>query len=531
MKKHLLLFSIMIAIALSGTIVFAQDYRRYINLEWEPIEGAISYDVEIKPIKNDTETKAVVHKVKGADWTGPLSPGNYTLKIRGRDKRKVPGPWGDVEQFTVGLEPVSIIYPKANSNIQSKDESKDKIAFNWTPLKGATKYVVEIQSEDEKIKIEETVKKPPFQVKLPVAQKFTWKVTAYNDENFSSDSTSINPFILMGPQLSSPSIQSPPNGFVRELNWSKPENAEAFEYALQKFDPKSKKWEPVEKNKTDKNQLGFGKENSGGKYKLAVRANANYRPSSKISEMQFNVVSGDRSPAAEETATIRESIDRTTGWFAIFSYLVTQISYKGENYDSSTGYAANIPSAMGGTGRVGAGYLAETTPWGFLGIVDYSGFYIDSKVYNFASLEGNGIYRVNLGTRGELRHQFGGFYKDLPYLSVQGATASTTEKVTAMGPHYGLEYWYAINSKFGFQANLHTYLSLISLKTPNGNKASPDLSYQLGLLGSYRLNRKMTGLGGYAYKVDSLSFDSTTGKKNKASITGHYLNLFLEWAL
>ena len=46
-----------IAILLIGQLAQAQEYRRSINLEWDGIEGAASYDVEIQRIKTEKKYK------------------------------------------------------------------------------------------------------------------------------------------------------------------------------------------------------------------------------------------------------------------------------------------------------------------------------------------------------------------------------------------------------------------------------------------------------------------------------------------
>src|SRR5690606_15542712 len=109
----------------------------------------------------------------------------------------------------------------------------------------------------------------------------------------------------------------------------------------------------------------------------------------------------------------------------------------------------------------------------------------------------------------------------------------STQKIAAIGPRYGVEYWRAISPKLGFQANGHIYYNMLKVSTPSGGDIEATPSFQIGLLGSYRLTPKATGLAGYAYRLDSMAYKSVTtpGQVNKVDLTGHYLNLFLEWAL
>jgi hypothetical protein len=246
------------------------------------------------------------------------------------------------------------------------------------------------------------------------------------------------------------------------------------------------------------------------------------------------MIEGDRSEEAETTALIRESIERTKGWFAIASYLVTALTYSGVNSDNLAGNSLQVtfPQNFGGTGRLGLGYLSSETPWGFLGIADLGGFIVRGKNPTFASAEFNVIYRTELGARGELRQQYGVFYKEIPELiALNTDEIRSIDKIASLGPHAGLEYWVAVSPKLGFQMNGHIYPNLVSVKTPNGNPITLSFSYQLGLLGSYRLSRTTTGLMGYAYRKDSQAYKSKANKTNSIDLTGHYLNFFLEWPL
>jgi hypothetical protein len=257
--------------------------------------------------------------------------------------------------------------------------------------------------------------------------------------------------------------------------------------------------------------------------------------------MEFAVHNGDRSPAAEEVASIRESIDRLSGWYGIASYLITTMKSRGLNYDANS---SSSFAGVGGTGRLGAGYLSQMSPWGFMGIADLSGIAIgDYGNYTFASLEANALYRTPSGNYGEVRQQFGLYYKELVELIANNSSTigtngllKETNLLKYAGPHYGIEYWYALTSKLGMQLNAHLYPGLLSIKMPNSQSMVPSLSYQYGIFGSYRLKKNMTGLLGYTFRHDQAQYKSSDsginpGSTNSAIIEGNYLNLFLEWAI
>lgn len=517
--------------------VWAAPYRRLVNFEWEAIENAQSYEVEISQIKDDNKGKVFTFKVKDAAWNGRLSAGKYLMKLRSRDQRGVPGDWSAPSEFNVGLETVTLKYPASEAQISTKEKEELPIKFQWSVVGGADSYQFDLTSEDGKTKIQKTVDDPQIEIKLPVAMKYTWKVTAISDEGFQSDATSLAQFTVLGAALEPPKVEKPENEFVRDIKWSHPEADPVFDVAIAKFNDANKKWETIKSvENTKETQMAFDQSYSGGKYQISVRAKGTLRPNSPFVRQAFNVRSGDRSPTAEYTALVRKSIERVEGWYAVASYLITEMQFAGSNPEKNSAVAYN---AVGGTGRLGLGWFSSNQPWGFLGIVDMSGFTFNGKTQTFASAEINGVYRKTLNDRGELRLQMGPYYKELPE-TVGDPFSGTSEdlKITSAGPHFGLEYWYSITPKLGLQTNAHLYISLLKISTPNGQDLTPTLSTQFGFLGSYRFTQTFTGLVGYARREEKMSYKTAPGNNsfsengdiNESTIVGNYLNFFAEWA-
>ncbi|MBC7371141.1 MAG: hypothetical protein H7326_06230, partial [Bdellovibrionaceae bacterium] len=239
------------------------------------------------------------------------------------------------------------------------------------------------------------------------------------------------------------------------------------------------------------------------------------------------------------TALVRKSIDRVSGWYAIASYLITQINYRGESPETG---GLTTTTALGGTGRMGAGYFTKDDKWGFLTIVDMSGFTISGTNRTYASVEMSGISRYISGERGETRLIGGLYYKEIPQLigtpsMTVGSSAVDFVQTSVLGPHVGAEYWYSITPKFGVQTNGHLYYSLATMKSPNGNPVEPRISYQLGLMGSYRFNNQFTGLMGLTQRYDEVAYKANktgaafqgNGEYDVTQITGSYLSFYAEY--
>ncbi len=508
---------------------------RAVTLDWDPIEEAMFYDVEIqaKSEQGLAVGKPKTHLTTEAKFQGKLEPGYYSMRVRGKDRRKVPGDWSDVMDLVVMLENTKVTSPGKLHILQASDPDFEKSIFKWQAVPGAIKYQVALESEDKSFA--ETLKTEDLslEAKIPVGKKVTWKLKALGDHNLESESETIGVVEVWGPTLTLAKIAKPETKFVREVSWTGTKYDKSYATRTDRWDPLSKKWiEVASKKSLTEPKVDFPPDAPGGQYRVVVKSEAPLRRPSKLAVIQFPVVNGDRSPASEYRATLRESIERTKGWFLIASYFITDVDYKGRNADNvSNGQILSAFKSNGGTGRLGAGFLPEKAPWGFMGAMDLSGFFIGDKTPTYPALEVNAIRRVESGQIGEIRHQMGVSYKEVPEIVPINANQFKVESIAAFGLHYGLEYWWALSPKLGFQINGHLYPYLGSVRTPNGNNVTPSLSYQFGLLGSYRLWPNATGLMGYAYRSDNLSYRANSGDKNAVDISGHYLNFFLEWSL
>ena len=509
--------------------------RRLTNFEWDQIAGAKAYEIEIAPIGWNNETKEPYKfTVAKNSWNGNLKPGEYTMRLRSLDRRGVPGEWSKVEKFYVRLDAPQAIAPEPNQQIQTESSDIVEITFKWANQVDASKYRLIIEDESKSIKQSIDTQINEIAVKLPVARRYTWSLVGY--DKLGNEAESFGPplsFTLFGATLSLPRIETPESIYVRELSWLAVPHAEKYRYTLARRGSKRKWFKVKEGDHPTNKPLIFEPQWKGGEYKFSVSAYANLRANSKEHSIIFEVANGNRSKAAETRAQMRKSIMRTTGWYFIASYLITQITYSAENFDRGTSPRTQV---LGGTGRLGAGYLDEKTPFGFLGIADLSGFFIGDKNYTYPSFEGHGIYRMQMGSLGEFRFSGGGYYKEIPEVLGDASTLSySLSQISAFGIHTGGEYWFSINPKIGLQMNARVYYPLTG-KTPNGNKLVPGPSYQVGFLGSLRLNPRATGLVGYAYRTDKLEYEvsnqaaiSAGQTKNSTSVIGHYLNFFLEW--
>jgi hypothetical protein len=534
------IFNILIG---SGVIASAQAenslFQRKVDLEWEAIEKAVTYDLEIKNAL--PESKTFEYQTTEPKWTGRLIPGTYTMRLRSRDRRQVPGPWSPPEQFKVDLEMVELEKPKANQVFNSEDIDNTKITFAWKKNLGAKNYRFELR-DDRNEKIHEAiVDVNELKLSIPVARKYKWKVTALTASGIEGLSPETQrEFTVWGGALETPRIVDLTSEFVREIKWSKPPHVDHYEVQIVRYEENKDRFFTMRTydNYTD-NQLVFDQDWLGGLYRVKVRAVAPLRANSDLAVLQFTAAWGDRSPASEFRSTIRQSIERVENWYAMASYLVSQLQYYVEDRTISKQLATKH---FGGNGRLGLGYLDSEHPWGFLGIIDVGGFDYKSKNYTYSSFEVQGMKRYDVGDRGEFRASFGMFHKELPQITADPTVSTDYYTLKSEGPLAGVEYWHSVTEKLGLQLNFKSFLG-VNGRAPGGETMVPSFSVQYGILGSYKLDKGVTGLMGWAYRIDQIKYKpkyadpdvassgslANPGDVNMVEISGHYLNLLLEY--
>lgn len=552
-------------ISLIVSQLWAQEvYKKTISFDWDPVPGAVRYEVKFTNYKNGTPVVTSQFTTTNS-YYGAIPPGNYKMSLRSLDKRNVPGVWSEEVEFPVLLDKVKVSTPnKENVSYTSQNEDYQEVDFVWSPVLGADKYQLVIRDiESGKSLFENYFTEVATRVNLPVGAKYNWSVIALDNADLRSDAETSGEITVYGAKLTKPALETPENQFVREIKWKENIFVANYNVELQKYNPSNKKWEKKVQEKTFKgNKITFDDKWPGGQYRIILQAKGNLRPDSDKSVLNFKVKNGDRSIAAEYTYVLRKSIDRINGLYANASWLLSMVNY-------SSSYKGLNPkyNVFGGTARMGLGWFRENNPIGYYANWDISGFlkddsYMRSFVYH--SLSGSVIYRKTVRTTDEFRVSSGLFYKEIPQTiadldeissyfvsnnrSINGFKGTSNQVISMAGPQVGLEYWFSLTPKLGFQVNAQWYYSMMAVKLPNNGKSfKPSLSDQYGVMGSYKVNNKFTGLLGLAYKKDQAAYkdDSTSGGKFQlgsadalydsntevsTSINGFYLSMFAEYA-
>lgn len=494
---------------------WAADYTRMIDFEWDEIPGATSYELEIKSGPDNIQN----FKVKSAQWQGNLTPGKYSMRLRSLDHRKVPGTWSPESELLVGLELPKVIGPQ--EQIEAKD-TEENIKFAWSKVPMAKTYKVVIKSDDGNINMTENTESSDFSTKLPTAKTYVWTVQAVLDTDVTSEPTNAQKLTLLGPPLPTPTITRPISEYVRDIQWSA--SGDVYIITLRRWVADQKKWKNVKRFKSQKTSFAFGKDWPGGKYQIVVKSETPLRPTSSQAEMEFQVKTGDRSPAAEQMVLIKRAITRTSHWFMTSGLAVNSLVYTSQSnmLNSRSNYDVN-----GALTKVSLGYETPWSKWGFNTHYEMASYILDD-LKNFHTLEIAGQYRAYTGPRSDIRLHFGTYYRETPesFWSLESNELTDTQS-TRLGLHLGADYRYSFSYRWGVQTGFHIYQQVSTLDSPFGGGIDSPMSTELGLWGIYRVSDRLSTSIGFSTREEIFKYPTpppVSGTNSPSGVDQSILN-------
>lgn len=218
---------------LAQSLVFAAEEtpaaaatRRGVNLEWEPIEEATGYELELTSVATN---KRASFKTREPKWNGNINSGRYKMRLRAFDDRGVPGAWSDPEQIFVKLHSPKLIRPAEKAELKTNEVEKETVKFSWEFIAGAKEYRIVINGGTS---VSQNISGVETSIELPVAKTYTWTVVALMPDGSDGEVGPSQSFTLIGKKLNKPEIAEPETEFVQELSWSKPDRVESFDYVI-----------------------------------------------------------------------------------------------------------------------------------------------------------------------------------------------------------------------------------------------------------------------------------------------------------
>ncbi|MCA9058147.1 MAG: hypothetical protein KDA85_06590, partial [Planctomycetaceae bacterium] len=195
-------------------------------LSWEPLPGAVHYDLWIDNLSTGISQFIRLQNLTGTSWTpsAPMPLGRYAAWLRGIDAKDTPATWSYGIRFSVMTSPQ--IMSGQNSTFNRTP------TFSWTPVPGADHYEVYIRNQNTgAVVYQQGISSTSWQVNSALPDDlYRWWAIAVSAQNFRGLWT--NPMdiyvggrpMLVGPQgATSDTIPTfvwrPVDGVVRYELW------------------------------------------------------------------------------------------------------------------------------------------------------------------------------------------------------------------------------------------------------------------------------------------------------------------------
>lgn len=214
-----------------------------INFWWDNVEDALSYRLQVVTPAFDTIGGLVEDTlIKGNKFIKTLDPGEYEWRVRAENGSSQTA-YSEPRKFTVlasSLTNQSLILISPANNLATNQGS---IVFKWNALFGATKYQVEIDTNnfinENSMLYNQTIPGQQLNFKFPKDQVYAWRVRAGNETEQSKWSV-VNYITYDSSPPPAVTLNTPVNGEIVNtpviLKWNASPGASGYKLYLYKSD-------------------------------------------------------------------------------------------------------------------------------------------------------------------------------------------------------------------------------------------------------------------------------------------------------
>ena len=265
--------------------VFAED--RTLNISFDPIPGAVSYELKLTKRDNDQNEYYLVkmYKLDLPEWNETLEPGEYQIQIRSLDFRGIAGPWSEASPVNIVFPQPKPIRPLADETIKSDEDDLQEVIFQWTPIQEVSSYQLVIWDDQGEVIIDEIISGNTKILNLEVGRDYKWSVS----NNIEDNQTKPEPthFKLLGAALETPDVEVEVSDKYFKINWDSVDNGTHYSYRMHKKNKDS--WKLIGKNKNyKKNSIFFLRDKvRPNQYRFSVKAYGQNRQSSGVTQVDF----------------------------------------------------------------------------------------------------------------------------------------------------------------------------------------------------------------------------------------------------
>lgn len=220
-------FSLGLFLLLLPLLSWSQD-SRWIDLEWDSIQGAREYEIELFQIEEEKTLPRGKYKTDEPRWSHSVPPGKYFMRLRSVDKRGVPGEWSADTPLKVRMQNPLLLRPVAADKL-----SDPLVSFEWGPVAGAASYQLVVRNKEKKILHNAITPDLKNTVYLGELEEIEWAAFALEkDEEAKPISeladNSFKSFFRVGGLLEAPKISLKMNQKV-SFSWENVRSAQVYE--------------------------------------------------------------------------------------------------------------------------------------------------------------------------------------------------------------------------------------------------------------------------------------------------------------
>lgn len=215
-----------LALILLPLLSFAQE--RWIDMEWDAVQGAKEYELELFQDVSGTNTPRGKYKVESAVWSHSVPPGKYSIRIRSLDSRGVPGDWSELLPLKVRLRNPQLLRPVPEDTVTDTEMN-----LEWAEIEGAAQYQVIVKDPRGKVLFNSVVPELKTSVYLDSMGAYRWTVLALEKDESPKDESewvesSFRSFKRAGAELEAPHLAVTTDPRI-VVSWVKIRNAQTYE--------------------------------------------------------------------------------------------------------------------------------------------------------------------------------------------------------------------------------------------------------------------------------------------------------------
>ncbi len=259
-----------------------------VELEWESVPEASSYDVELAPLDKGP---AISFSTKESKFSKQVPVGTYILRMRSQDKVNGEyGAWSKPVTVEAIHKLVNLLKPEDKSEMKSPKEKRMDVLFEWSGLPNGREYILRLWADDAKDAVEFHTGKNSKQLNLLTAKVYRWQVIFKTGTpvDYQSEPT-VFTFTLTGPQLLKPIVDPKISlPYVKELSWTTSPGADHYDVKLLHHALDEVDWQPCKKSDQKLTKYTF-ETLPPGMYRVEVTALGLNRLSSEVGFYEFLV--------------------------------------------------------------------------------------------------------------------------------------------------------------------------------------------------------------------------------------------------